>query len=251
MNLIQYRELKAQEQVAQATQTPEQTQVATQPVVPTQVATQEPVKEETKIPATPEKIKVDGVGEVTLEELKNGYLRQSDYTKKTQEVSNQRKETQDAIALFEQIKQNPQLAQQLKQAVPLPQSIDPATSKVVELETKLYDVMLQQEIDKLRTEFPDFEVREVLQTAQAKGMTDLRDAYLLTKSSKSPDMESLKAQIRQELEAERLGTQTIITSNAGSTPVSTSIPTITPSEHKVASGMKMSDAEYIKWRDAT
>lgn len=50
------------------------------------------VEEESEVYA----VKVDGEElEVTLEELVNGYSRQSDYTKKTQEISEQRKEFQE------------------------------------------------------------------------------------------------------------------------------------------------------------
>jgi hypothetical protein len=50
------------------------------------------IEEESEVYA----VKVDGEElEVTLEELVNGYSRQSDYTKKTQEISEQRKEFQE------------------------------------------------------------------------------------------------------------------------------------------------------------
>ena len=45
-------------------------------------------------PVVPDKVKVktvDGEEEVTLEELKLGYMRQRDYTSKTTEVANQRR----------------------------------------------------------------------------------------------------------------------------------------------------------------
>lgn len=54
----------------------------------------EPTEVETEEPKEPEKftVKIDGKEvEVTLDELKNGYQRQSDYTRKTMEVSEQRK----------------------------------------------------------------------------------------------------------------------------------------------------------------
>ena len=64
--------------------------------------------EETK-PTIPDKIQIDGIGEVTIDELKSGYLRIQDYTKKTQEVSRKRKENEEAISFYEEIKRNPQL----------------------------------------------------------------------------------------------------------------------------------------------
>lgn len=46
--------------------------------------------------------------EVPLSELEKGYLRQSDYTKKTQEVARQREEAAQALALFEALQSDPQ-----------------------------------------------------------------------------------------------------------------------------------------------
>ena len=55
------------------------------------------VEEESEVYA----VKVDGEElEVTLEELVNGYSRQSDYTKKTQEISEQRKDEKEKLMFF-------------------------------------------------------------------------------------------------------------------------------------------------------
>ena len=259
MNIDQYRELKAQE--AQASQTTEQTpapattvQPETTPVVETTPVESKP--DET--PATlPDKITIDGVGEVTLDELRNGYLRQSDYTRKTQEVSRKTKEAEEAVVLYEHLKQNPQLAQQLLQTKELPANLDPTQSKVVELEEKLYDMMLEKEIESLSSKYSDFEVREVLEVAQKKNITNLKDAYLLSKSYKSThqttDMEKLKEQMKKEvmaeIEQERKSTQSIISSRGDSPIVQTNTPRLSDAEQKVAKMMKMSDDDYIKWRD--
>jgi hypothetical protein len=263
MNIMQYREMKEQEK-AQASSTENQTPVPTTPQA-TPPQTTLPPATETKPPETkpeisesklPEKIKIDGIGEVTLDELKNGYLRQSDYTQKTQEVSKQRKEVQDAVTLYEQLKQNPALVQQLNKVVSVPPTLDPAAQKVVELETRVYDMMIQQEITSLQQKYPDFEVREVLRVARDKQMNNLEDAYLLNKSMKTQSQkpEEVKQQLRQEilkeLEAERSATQTIITPNGGTTPVTNNSPQLNDSEKRVAKMMKLSEADYAKWRDA-
>ena len=46
---------------------------------------------------------IEGFGDYTVDELKefkNGYLRQSDYTKKTQELARQREEANDALEVY-------------------------------------------------------------------------------------------------------------------------------------------------------
>lgn len=50
---------------------------------------------------------VDG-RQVTVDELKNGYLRQDDYTRKTQELSKLRGESENAIVLWEALQEKPQ-----------------------------------------------------------------------------------------------------------------------------------------------
>ena len=271
MNIDQYRELKAQE--SQASQTTEQTPVTatsteTTPATTPVVETTAPSVETTPIETTPEvtptatlpdKITIDGIGEVSVEELKNGYLRQSDYTRKTQEVSRKTKEVEEAVVLFEHLKQNPQLAQQLLQTKELPANLDPTQTKVSELEEKLYDMMLEKEIDTLSSKYSDFEVKDVLEIAQKKGITNLEDAYLLSKSYKSThqttDIEKFKEQMKKEvmaeLEQERKSTQSIISSRGDSPIVQTNAPKLSDAEHKVAKMMKLSDDDYIKWRDVS
>jgi len=258
---LQYRELKAREAEAQTKSETKVEQVA-QPVVETKQEETKQIEtkqEETKQIETKQeevqKINIDGVGEITLEELKNGYLRQNDYTQRLQDVTKKQADTEDAIKFFNLVKQNPELAEEIKTKIPVPPSIDPTTSKLVELESHLYDVMLDSEITKLQGEFKDFEVREVLKTAKENGLTDLRNAYLLNKSLKgTPDPNQLKEQLRQqilqEIETEKNGTQTIIGASGGAVPVSSVLPSISPAEQKVARGQGLTDAEYIKWRDA-
>ena len=80
-------------------------------------------------------------------------------------------------------------------------------------------MILQREIESLQTKYKDFEIREVLELASQKEMTNLEDAYLLLKSSKAPilqstDVEAMKENLRneilQELKAEK-NTKSIIT----------------------------------------
>lgn len=261
MNIEQYRAMKAQE--AEASQTPDQTQPVTEtkPAEVEQPKIEEPIVEEPKTEEIklPEKVVIDGVGEVSFDDLRNGYLRQSDYTKKTQELSRKSKEVEDAVALFEHLKQNPQLAQKLLQTEELPASLDPIASQVQALQGQLFEMKIEREIETLQNKYPDFEVREVLQTAHDKKLTNLEDAYLLVKSSKKPsdapvDMEAIKKQLRdevlKELEKERTDTQTIITPNDTPTHIQDNTPKLSESEKKVARGMKLSEADYVKWRDA-
>ena len=54
-------------------------------------------------------IKVDGEEqEVSLEELRNGYQRQADYTRKTQEISAERDRLQQAESIVAALENNPE-----------------------------------------------------------------------------------------------------------------------------------------------
>ena len=81
-------------------------------------------------------VKVDGEeSEVTLEELQDGYQRQADYTRKTQELADERKRLQQAEAIVSSLENNPEetlkalreafgVAQPVRQAAPVQESYD-------------------------------------------------------------------------------------------------------------------------------
>lgn len=243
MNIEQYRALKLeQENQPKAEETPTPT-----------VAETTPETKPTEVEPEPIKVEIDGK-EVTIDELKNGYLRQSDYTKKTQEVARTRKETEEAVKFYEYLKQNPEAVQALQQTTTVPANLDPAQSKVIELEQKMYDMMLEQEIDKLSNKYEDFEVREVLEMARDKQLTNLEDAYKLVKSSKGlPSKDDLKEQLRveilKEMKDEGISTKTIINDTSTQPVAPTDTVVLSPQEVKIAKGMGMSIQDYVQWRD--
>lgn len=257
MNIEQYRALKAEEE-AKAQQTVEQPKETPITEEPTKVKTPE-VKEDKPIveDKTPETIKI-GEEELTIDELKNGYLRQSDYTKKTQEVSRQRKEAEEALSFYNNIKNNPEAIQSIKETIDVPDNLDPTQKRVIELETKMYEMMLEREIEQLQNKYSDFEVMEVLKLADEKKMTNLEDVYHILKSSKPQDnnivdvdklREELKEELLKELKQEDVSTNSIINSKANTAPVIKDKPQLSSVEAKVAGNMGMSAEEYIKWRD--
>ena len=185
--------------------------------------------------------------------MKNGYLRQSDYTKKTQEVSKLRKEAEEAMKIAEFVKSNPQLAQSIGV-----EPINPFMNKISELEEQLYDMKLEKEIETLTNKYSDFEVLEVLQVAHDKGLTNLEDAYKIVKSNKpviqpSVNIDEIREQIKNELLKEfgvdeNTKIKTVISSGANA-QITNNAPSISEAEAKVARFMKLTPEEYIKWRD--
>lgn len=245
MNLLEYREMKAQEEKAK-----ESAPEVTETVQPQTT----PPEETNAVPETPQITEYEINGEkVSLEELTKGYLRQSDYTKKTQEVARQSREAQEALSLFEQVKQRPEVAEAL--------NYDPREAETRQIEQNYYDLMLEQEVSTLSAKYADFEVSEVLDFAVQRNMQSLEDAYFLNKQYKgtnsttpaptapivqSVDVDALKQQIREELLAEQ-NTSTII-SGQGTPPATQQAPVLTASQMRVAEKMGLSPDEYMKWR---
>lgn len=215
-------------------------------------------KEEVVEDNKPQTIEIDGK-EIPIDELKSGYLRQSDYTRKTQEIKRKEQQAEEALKLIEQLQANPQIAQQLSQAFEIP-NLDPAQAKYTDLENRYYDLLIEKEISELTTKYGDFDVREVLEFARDKNLSDLDTAYHVVQSrkgggAKSFDVETLKEQLREELmselksQQETVDTNTIIQTSGDSAPVRDTRPQLSQQEFKVAKMMGMNAEEYAKWRN--
>lgn len=206
----------------------------------------------------PQTFEIDGQ-EVTLEELKGGYLRQSDYTRKTQEVKRQEAKAQEALDLLAQLEKNPDLSEELGKHVELP-NLDPKAREFSELESKYFDLLIDNQIKDLTAKYGEFDVAEVLNTARDSNIEDLDTAYHVVKSrkgggsSETVDQEKLKEQLREELlaelKSEQVDTGSVIGSGGGSKVVNTSEPKLSTQESKVARMMGLGKKEYAKWRDA-
>lgn len=265
MNIDQYRAMKAQEEKPAET-TP------TEPVVETPVIETPPVVEETSQNETPssDKFIVDGE-ELTLEQIKEfkaGYSRTQDYTQKTQEAARIRRENQEAVELYEYLKQNPVVAEKMLEAESLSPAdkqrlsqLDPRANETAKMQRELNDLKLQREIDTLSSKYSDFDVVRVLETAYEKQLPNLEDAYKLVRAesvitppsveSAPVDLEAERARIRsellQELKAESESTKSIIKSGGNPPPTETAEITLTPEQDRVRQKQGLSIEEYKKW----
>lgn len=273
MNLLEYRAMKAQEQQTDTTPNTEVQPHAQTEQVPTEsvqpgvqetpqsesaqpnVGTEESTPSQPSAEPNPQVFEINGE-KVSLEELQKGYLRQSDYTRKTQEVARKERELATAQQIMEQMESNPELAAQV--------GYDPNKAHMDKLQAELFDLRLAQEVNTLSTKYADFDVNEVFNFALERKMENIEDAYLLNKQYKelnapqqvnntqpappaqAVDVEALKAQIRAELLAEQ-NTSTII-SGGGSAPTPEANVQLTPDELKVAKAFRMTPDEYAKWR---
>ena len=94
---------------------------------------------------------------VTLDELKNGYMRQADYTRKTQELSQESAEVKDAVTLFRALQENPmQTVQKLWETVRQGQPVtDSVPKKATQSPSEVdIDALVEQKLNERLAEDP-------------------------------------------------------------------------------------------------
>ena len=143
------------------------------------------------------KLQVDGEEVVVpVKEALAGYQRQADYTRKTQELSEQRKQVQFAASLAESLQKDPAgtlqaLQQHYGLGTPAPQDaieeewLDPAEKHLRQLEQRIASFEQQRAmddltrtIDSLQSKYgDDFDADEVVAKALATGSTDLEAVF--------------------------------------------------------------------------
>jgi hypothetical protein len=173
-------------------------------------------------------VKVDGEElSVPLSEAISGYQRQADYTRKTQELSQQRQEIEFAAAIQSALERNPeatidllarhygisraqaqQMADESQQEL---ESLDPTERKLREMESKVSafeeyrsQQEIEREISRLQSQYSDFNVAEVVNTALRLGSTDLEGTYkqlMFDKMMSRQQLESEAKKKQQETEA--------------------------------------------------
>ncbi len=144
-------------------------------------------------------VKIDGeVHEVTLEELQNGYQRQSDYTRKTQELAAERERLAQGEAIVQALEANPQEAvsaladafgvasgTQMNNQQELEEDLDPEEVRLRRLESSIEEhnrALRQQtmtnEVEGLREKFEaDIDERELYAHALKHNIGNLEAAY--------------------------------------------------------------------------
>ena len=139
-------------------------------------------------------IKVDGEEhQVSLEELQDGYQRQADYTRKTQELADERRRLQQAEAIVSSLENNPaETLNALGEAFGIvaqppapmrntnddwyddeePQQVDATAMRVSELEQRLAQQdrlarkqQVEKQVEDLKDQYGDFDSTELFQHA--------------------------------------------------------------------------------------
>jgi hypothetical protein len=148
------------------------------------------------------KVKVDGEElDVPFNEAIQGYQRQADYTRKTQELSQQREQLQYAQTLQQALESNPQQTLEIlsrhygvaeaqrmiadaQDAPSEPEFDDPLEKRIWETEQRIQQYeqerandQLQKEIVRLQNTYEDFNPQEVVRAALNAGTTNLEAVH--------------------------------------------------------------------------
>ena len=207
-----------------------------------------------------DKVHIEGLGDFTVDELKefrNGYLRQSDYTRKTQELARQRQEAQDALELYDYLRDNPQMvealmkmdnganAQTIQRATPenamMQQIIH--TQKAMEIEMRL---------NELKSKYGnDIDEVALFQKANQLKTNDLEFVYKALQydnllAEKQQAQQTAASNLQSEIAANKKAVSTIVSPRQSN--VVTQTPTLSADEKRVAALMGLSESDYLKWK---
>jgi TolA-binding protein len=199
----------------------------------------------TEVPEEPGYVvKIDGEEQqVTLEELQNGYQRQADYTRKTQEIAVERERLQQAEAIVSALENDPSgTLQTLARSFNVdtfdqPQTnedgyeLDATEKKLVELESKLAKQeqaqrvqQVEREVDTLQEKYGEFDRKELLNHALKHGIPNLEAAYTHMRFN---EVKSTADKLTQEQEITNKKREAAVVAPGGSTQSGTT-PEPTP-----------------------
>lgn len=158
---------------------------------------------------------VDGTP-ITLDEARNGYLRQSDYTRKTQELAERSRALNEAEAIAAALQNDPAgtiaalqeafgLAGSSQDSDPFAE-MDPDVARIAALEQKIAaqeqaatQAAIESELANLHTQFGEFDDSALFAHAIKGGFPNLKAAYAdLNFTTVQAQLEALKAQQEQE-----------------------------------------------------
>lgn len=179
----------------------------------------------------------------TIKEWKQGHLRQSDYTRKTQELAqmkkefeSRKKEVEDAIEVYKFLQANPKLTEELyEKSLELGEQVPKIKTEQAtdpRIEKALYEFELQKiesQLKDIKKDNPNVNDVELLNLANDKGV-DLETAYILWKGQ---NVDALLKKNEEEL-INKLKNNTSITSTL-----------INSIDNKAAKGLGLSNSEVV------
>lgn len=194
------------------------------PVEATQEVTETPVVEETPEVIVPTEYDIDGekYSLDDIREWRKGNMRQSDYTKKTTELANQRKEAKDALEIYDYLMKKPELVQKLyeldvdnpTEVKNVQEKLDPVARQVQELNQKLLIKDIETELKEITSKdkmVTDVELLELANEMKCPISTayDIWKGKNLDKILKNNEIE-LKRSLAEEIKSNATKTKTLI-----------------------------------------
>lgn len=190
-----------------------------------QVSTEPEVTTETEVNDVPSEYEIDGekYSLDDIREWRKGNMRQSDYTKKTTELANQRKEAQDALEVYNYLMSKPDLVQKLYEmdtenpgeVKKVQDKLDPYSKKIDELNQKLLIKDIETELNEITSKDKSVSDVELLQLANEMKCPinvayDIWKGKNMDKIMKQREIE-LKRQLATEIKTNTDTTKTLIT----------------------------------------
>lgn len=156
----------------------------------------------------------------TIREWKRGNLRQSDYTRKTQEISKMRKESKEALEVYSYLMNKPHLLEKLieldtgEDVSEIKGKLDPVQKEIQDLKTQMRVKDIDAELSSITSKDKLVTDVELLEIA-TKQNCDINTAYNIWKGNNfdriMQDKEkSLRAKITEEIQKNQTITKTLI-----------------------------------------
>lgn len=208
-----------------------------------------------------EEIEIEGIGRVSIDDIvewRQGNLRQSDYTRKTQEIARQREEMQEALNFYNYVKSNPQLLGDLQSGQTvyddnLNGMFNPQNDQIKQLMYNQKALEVDMKLNELKSKYGDVDEVALFNKASEMKTDDLESVYKILNydnQSNNVSMDQLKEQLRQELLQEIEQNKRAVRTTASTRQQSPTRVrnTVSSAEAKVAEGLGISLSEYAKWR---
>ena len=209
---------------------------------------------------TDDKVHIEGFGDFTVDELnefRNGYLRQSDYTRKTQELARQREEAQDALELYNYLRDNPQMVEALMNMDngANAQTIQRATPENAMMQQILHTqkaMEIEMRLNELKSKYGnDIDEVALFQKANQMQTDDLEFVYKALQydsllAEKQQAQQTAANNLQAEIDANKKAVSTIVSPRQSN--VVTQTPTLSADEKRVAALMGLSESDYLKWK---
>lgn len=207
---------------------------------------------------TPDKVIIEGV-EYDVNQLVKQAQEAENLRANAERLYKENQSNQTAVQYYQKMMEDPEYAKAFAQDRGLP-FIDPQQQAVQELEQNYRNLLLERDIESLKSQHSDFDPQTVVQFALERQIPNLRDAYLLHKATigqqtapQAVDEGALREQIKQEILAELTAGQNdtgslIGAQGGGVKPVQQQGPQLTAQEMRIAKEFGMTPEQYAKYK---